>query len=89
MVVGGCGWLWVVVVDCGWLWVVVGGCGWLWGIYVDSYTHIEHSMADREVAGRPFDISFLDLKALRQARFKSRTRLSGVSMVFKLSWLVC
>ena len=27
MVVGGCGWLWVVVGGCGWLWLVVGDCG--------------------------------------------------------------
>ena len=30
-IVGGCGWLWVIVHnflgDCGWLWVVMGDCG--------------------------------------------------------------
>ena len=30
MVVGCCGWLWVIVVGCRLLWVFVDSCGWLW-----------------------------------------------------------
>ena len=57
MVVGHCGWLWVVsgrflgdfVGGYVWLWVVVGGCGWLlvvvdgcWWLWVVVYFSITH-----------------------------------------------
>ena len=35
-IVGGCGWLWVVMGDCAsFSWVIVGDCGWLWVIVGD------------------------------------------------------
>ena len=42
MVVGGCGWFFLVVVDgCGSLWVVVDGCRSLWVVAYFNITHLD------------------------------------------------
>ena len=58
MVVGDCGWLWVVVGGCGWfcmvvggcrwLWLVVGRCRWLWMVVADAYFGITPLTCGRE-----------------------------------------
>ena len=35
---GGYGWLWMVLDGCVWLWAVVDGCGWLWVVAYFSIT---------------------------------------------------
>ena len=43
MVLGGCGWFWVVVDVFGWLWMVLGGCGWFWVVpRFSKYVKVMH-----------------------------------------------
>ena len=62
MVVGGCGWLWVVVAGFGWFWLVVGRCGWFWLVPRFSMYAIEGPFGRRPLTGRGEGVPILTAK---------------------------